>query len=132
VRAAVVALVLLGCAPALDGVKHGQRVENAAGHSAAAYLIATCEVGYDMATTQAEIDRLDEAGCTSAAHALTELSEADAAIVALVDAYEAGQCVATIARDVGPKCDLLAAGEKLKAAAEAVDRAAEHVKARTK
>lgn len=106
-------IIMCGCTD-LGPVIQAQRLEHRTAKAFEAVVVGVCEEGYAKAATQADIDRLDAIGCPGALRALTDVSDADAAIVALVDAFNAGQCVATIARDVPPKCDLLTALATLK------------------
>lgn len=132
----ICALVLpaAGCSD-LQPAIHATNVTRRTGHELAAIVDRECTKPYEAAAQMgeaeaaAEVKRLDAKGCVHALHAQTALSEAHAAQVTLLKAYMAGECVATIARDVPPKCSLLETGAKLVDAGAELHAAVERLEA---
>lgn len=127
-------LLVTGCADLKPAI-HAANVTRRTGHELAAIVDRECTKPYEAAaemderSAAAEVKRLDAKGCVHALHAQTALSEAHAAQVTLLKAYMAGECVATIARDVPEKCSLLRTGALLVDAGAELQAAVERLEA---
>lgn len=73
--------------------------------------------------SRAEVTRLEALGCPEAWRAQTTLSEAHGAMVALLEAIQAGQCQATVATSAPARCDLGRATMRLAEAGARLARA---------
>lgn len=108
------------------------------GHALADVVIATCQEPYERAAQLPEADaarevaRLDALRCPAALHALTAYSNAHRVAHDLIEAIDAGQCVATIARDVPEKCDLIRALKLLVDASTRLTKVAAELKEATR
>jgi hypothetical protein len=135
--AAALCLALAGCTDLrpVVGVANGART---AGHAYVAVVERVCTVPAERAATlpeaeaAAEVERLRDLGCYQALHAQTDVAEAHRVMHDLIVAIQAGQCVATIARDVPASCDVRAAAERLADAGARLGAAVERLEGRAK
>jgi hypothetical protein len=75
------------------------------------------------------VAHLERIRCPEALHALTTLSEAHSALVALIGAIQAGQCQATVASPAPARCDLARATMRLAEAGARLARAVDGLEA---
>lgn len=122
----------VGCHDLTPAVQSANAVR-ATGHELAAVIVDRCQRPYEVAATltppeaRREVARLDAMHCPRALLALTDLSNAHRAQHDLIEAIQAGQCVATIARDVPAKCDLMKSGQQLLNAGASLQRAVDEL-----
>ena len=114
-------ILLTGCADR-RAVVTAANAQREVGVVAAQVLHDVCTVGYERASTQAEIDRLDALGCVKAAHALRTYRRAHALEVSVLLAYEAGRCTSLVSQ-APRECDLAGAALDVVRAAQ---RSEEH------
>lgn len=129
--------VLTGCHGGTGPAVRAADATRATGHALAAVVDEVCTrpaqqaaaAGLDERAARVEVERLERLRCPEAWAAQTALSEAHAAMVALVAAHEARQCHATVAAPAPARCDLARATLRLVEAAARLARAVDALRA---